>query len=341
MSKVKWLYNRGYAAANFRLRSFAGGKLAAHCRPVTIVFLLTERCNARCLHCDIWKNSGIEDIPSLQQRKTCLRELRKWLGPVHVTFTGGEALLQSDTIELVQYASSLGLLGEFLTNGYCSDQSKLEKLALARPWRVTISLDGLERSHNKIRGHDDFFGRTSASIQTLCRTRRENGLKFSLLLKTVIMEHNLDEVASVAHFAAENALEVLYQPIEQNYNNGEDPEWYRHSENWPRDPARVKAVLSELEELKRSGLPIANTCDHIQTMATYFENPAQLRLAVQSHVAPSRASTCSATTSFQVQANGDVRTCARRNPVGNIRTSGIREIWEKRPRFWETGCCRQ
>ena len=35
----------------------------------------------------------------------------------------------------------------------------------------------------------------------------------------------------------------FYQPIEQNYNTAEDPEWYKTSENWPRDiPATIKAI---------------------------------------------------------------------------------------------------
>jgi hypothetical protein len=26
-------------------------------------------------------------------------------------------------------------------------------------------------------------------------------------------------------------------------------------------------------------------------------------------------------------------------PVGNIKTGGIREIWEMRPQWWEGACC--
>ncbi len=45
-------------------------------------------------------------------------------------------------------------------------------------------------------------------------------------------------------------------------------------------------------------------------------------------------------TTMQLEPNGDVGTCFRMPPVGNIKTTPIREIWRNRPRWWEGGCCR-
>jgi len=116
------------------------------------VLTLTERCNARCIHCDIWKNRGKEDRPSLDQWRAVLTDLRNWLGPVHVVFSGGEALLNRDTLELVSFGSSLGLFMELLSHGFWEDQAKIENLALARPSRVTISFDGIGETHDRVRG---------------------------------------------------------------------------------------------------------------------------------------------------------------------------------------------
>lgn len=333
------LYKRIYEGINYRLRVFGGGKWAAHCRPVTIVFLLTERCNARCIHCDIWKNRGKEEPPSVEVLKSTLREFRSWLGPVQVTFSGGEALLKPYTTDLVQYASSLGLLVEILTHGYWEDQGRIEALAQARPWRVTVSFDGLGEVHNKIRGRDDFFDKTSRTIETLRRKRGENHQQIPILLKTVIMQHNLDDVCKVADFAAEHQLEVFYQPIEQNYNTSEDPDWFQHCENWPADPSHAAEVVKQLIEMKRGGKPIMNSVEQLQVMVEYFKTPAELRVAVQNHTAHERRPICSALTNIQVQANGDVVLCPSIPPVGNIKESSIREIWRNRPHLWEKGCC--
>src|SRR5205814_9698106 len=83
--------------------------------------------------------------------KATLRDLRRWLGPVHVVFTGGEALLMPFAPEVVSHASSLGLVVEHLTHGYWLDQSRIEKMALGGPWRGTISCDGIGPTHDKIR----------------------------------------------------------------------------------------------------------------------------------------------------------------------------------------------
>ena len=48
-----------------------------------------------------------------------------------------------------------------------------------------------------------------------------------------------------------HGLEVFYQPIEQNYNTPEDPTWFQHSDNWPKDRERAVAAVQELIELKR------------------------------------------------------------------------------------------
>jgi MoaA/NifB/PqqE/SkfB family radical SAM enzyme len=333
------LYKRLYEAGNYRLRTFAGGAWAARCRPTTIAILLTELCNARCVHCDIWKNRGKEDSPSVDQWQQTLRDLRRWLGPVQVTFTGGEALLKSYATDLVAYASSLGLFVEHLTHGYWDDQSKIERLALARPWRVTISVDGVGETHTRIRGREKFFEKTSTTIQTLQRVRKEKTLDYTIRLKTVIMHHNLDDVCEVARFAHQDGMDVFYQPIEQNYNTPEDPRWFEHSENWPQDTAKAVATVERLIALKRQGLPIANSYAQLEVMIPYFRNPDAMRVATQGHTAHDRRALCAALTNLQLQANGDVTVCSGIKPVGNIKTTPIRQIWELRPRVWEEGCC--
>jgi len=331
-------YNRVHSSVNYRLRTFAGGRLAAYCRPTSIAILLTERCNARCLHCDIWKNRGKESSPSVDHWKTTLRDLRRWLGPVHVVFTGGEALLMPFAPEVVSYASSLGLLVEHLTHGYWLDQSRIEKLAMGRPWRITISCDGIGATHDKIRGREHFFDTVETTIQTLLRLRREHGLGYTIRLKTVIMEHNLHDVANIARYARTHGLEVFYQPIEQNYNTPEDLRWFEHSDNWPKDRERAVAAVGELIELKRQGFPIANSEHQLEVMIPYFRDPERLLILTQSHSAHEKP-LCAALTTMQIESEGDVKSCSCMAPIGNIMETPIRQIWERRPRWWESGCC--
>lgn len=333
------MYNRIYSGINYRFRTLAGGRWAAHCRPVVPLILLTERCNARCVHCDIWKNRGKEESPTREQWKTVLSDLRDWLGPVQVVFTGGEALLKPYTIDLVAFAASAGLLVEILTHGYWEDQSTIEKLALARPWKITISVDGVGDLHSRIRGRETFWDRTSRSIETIKRVCAEKGLGTTLRLKCVIMSHNLDGVCEVARFANRPGMEVFFQPIEQNYNTPEDPRWWEHTENWPRDPGKAVRVVEQLIQMKDEGFRIANSHEQLRVMIPYFCDPDAMRVMTQSHQAHEHRALCSALTGLQIQANGDVTVCNAQPPVGNIKSARIRDIWARRPQWWKSGCC--
>ena len=332
-------YRRAYEGINYRLRSFAGGRWASFCRPTSIALLMTERCNARCIHCDIWKNRGAEPRLEMLEWRVLLADLHSWLGPVQVVFTGGEALLNPDTLELVAYASSIGLFVEVLSHGFWEDQSKIEKLALARPSRVTVSFDGRAETHSQIRGRVGFAEKTERTIQTLMRMRKEHDLDMTIRLKTVIMQQNLEQVCEVARFAAEQGLEVFYQPIEQNYNTPEDSQWFEHSETWPKNPSQAVAVVRQLCELKNQGLPIANSVEQLNVMIPYFLDPASSRVAVQSHAAHEPKPFCSALTMLQIQANGDVTVCSARKAIGNVRSGPIRTMWITRPHWWDEGCC--
>jgi MoaA/NifB/PqqE/SkfB family radical SAM enzyme len=302
--------------------------------------MMTNLCNAKCVHCDIWKNKGKEAFPTPEQYNTMLSDLRGWLGPVHVYLSGGEALLRPYTTDVLAHGAKIGLFMEMLTHGYWDDQSRIEKAALANPWRLTVSLDATSATHDIVRGREKFFDKTSTTIQTLLRVRKEKGLGFHIRLKTVIMAQNMDEVSEVARFAnSHEGMDVFYQAVEQNYNTPEDPRWFEHSENWPKDSERAIRAVEKLIALKKQGLRIGNSLQQLESMIPYFRDPDAMRVAIQSHTAHEHKPICSALTSIQVQPNGDIISCYGKPPVGNIKTTPIREIWENRPRWWREGCC--
>ncbi len=171
------------------------------------------------------------------------------------------------------------------------------------------------------------------------RMRADKGVQYVIRLKTVVMRHNLHDVANVAHFAAANGCEVFYQAVEQNYNTPDDPRWYEHSDNWPADPAQAVAAVRGLIELKKSGLPIRNSFDQLEAMIPYFLHPDSMRVTVQQHTFHLKYPVCAALTNLQVMPNGDVLACYGMPSVGNIRTTSIREIWRNRPQWWRGGCC--
>ena len=71
-------------------------------------------------------------------------------------------------------------------------------------------------------------------------------LTYVIRLKTVLMRQNLHDVANVARFAAQNGMEIFYQPVEQNYDTPEDSHWFEHSETRPGDPSHAVSAVRGL-----------------------------------------------------------------------------------------------
>ena len=103
--------------------------------------------------------------------------------------------------------------------------------------------------------------------------------------------------------------------------------------------AKAVAAVRQLIELKRQGLPIANTVKQLEVMIPYFRDPESLQAVVQCHIAHEKNVACAALTHLQIQSDGDVKVCWSMEPIGNIKTDSIRKVWEVRPRWWESGCC--
>jgi hypothetical protein len=74
-------------------------------------------------------------------------------------------------------------------------------------------------------------------------------------------------------------------------------------------------------------------------MIPYFRDPAGLGALSQAQVAHVKKPMCCALTTAQLESNGDVTVCSRRGPIGNVKHTPFRQIWENRPRHWEMGCC--
>ena len=136
-------------------------------------------------------------------------------------------------------------------------------------------------------------------------------------------------------------MDVLFQAIEQNYNQAEDPRWFEKTDNWPRDAEEAVAAVRNIIALKGQGLSIANSTDQLERMIPYFRDPYGFEHSSEKLSAEGRQAGCAALGLFQVQANGDVTVCYKTSPVGNIKHDRPRDIWRRRPHLWEGGCCRE
>src|SRR4030042_1963730 len=121
---------------------------------------LTYRCNLRCKMCPFWKRSG-EDS-SLEKEKEILKQIHS-SGVCGIAFEGGEPLLRNDLAEILAFSRSLPLQTSLVTNGTLLE-SRIDEIAPYVNGAIYVSLDGLEKTHDMIRGVSGCFKRTLEGI---------------------------------------------------------------------------------------------------------------------------------------------------------------------------------
>ncbi len=125
---------------------------------------VTTRCNGSCLHCFV--RSGISRRASLPVGlvKEILGEGYD-AGYRHLHITGGEPLLWEGLSETLDYGFGLGYETIFMnTNGTLMTEEISRKLAGYSGFSISVSLDGPERLHDRIRGKGS-YRRTMRGIE--------------------------------------------------------------------------------------------------------------------------------------------------------------------------------
>lgn len=125
---------------------------------------VTTHCNIQCLHCFV--NHQINERSSLpfDVVKNIIKEGYD-TGYRCLHFTGGEPLLWKGLFKTLDYAFYLGYKSVLInTNGILLSEEICGKLANYNGVMITVSLDGLEELHNRIRGEGS-YRRTMQGIE--------------------------------------------------------------------------------------------------------------------------------------------------------------------------------
>jgi len=106
-----------------------------------------ERCNCRCVMCDIWKreSSAEIDVQRLERHRASL----SMLGTRQVVLTGGEPLLHSRLEGLCSFLRTCGVHITILTTGLLL--TKRAEAVAAWVDEVILSIDGPEEIHDQVR----------------------------------------------------------------------------------------------------------------------------------------------------------------------------------------------
>jgi MoaA/NifB/PqqE/SkfB family radical SAM enzyme len=158
--------------------------------PRLLTYLVTFRCNMRCIMCDSWKKDTSDDLP-LDEIRSIFAKLPKM---DFVRLTGGEPFLRRDLLDIA-YAAQVVLKPIILhitTNGVLTDRivQFCEKRQKDAHLYLLVSLDGVGKTHNAIRGRSAAWERAVRTIEALAP--RQKQLKIQLgINQTIVNEEGM------------------------------------------------------------------------------------------------------------------------------------------------------
>ncbi len=278
-----------------------------------LVILPHNRCNCRCLMCDIWKIRQIREITreDLEPHLDSLRQLRvQWL-----VLSGGEPLLHSSLPALCHAIRSEGIRITLLTSGLLLGPSAA---MIARNFDdIIVSLDGPAEVHDRIRGIPQAFQKMHDGIKGLRVLRRDIPIQGRC---TIQMENctSLRETVNAARDLTLSSISFLAVDITSQAFN--------RPEGWPLDrQADMRLALGDIEGLEKEiESLIQGMVDKIPTRFV-VESPEKLRRiprhfrALLGEFQP-MAPLCNAPwVSAVIDSDGSVQPCFFHPPIGNLR----------------------
>ncbi len=253
-----------------------------------------------------------------------------------VVLTGGEPLLRPDILEIGRELRSRGLLWGIVSNGWFYDDAMHLKLMDAGMGAVTVSLDGLEASHDWMRGVQGSFKRAVRAIEAFAKDPRLNSD-----VVTCVNRRNLNELPEIYDLLKSKGLKqwrlFTIIPIGRAAN---DPDMHLTDKEFVTLMEFIKSKREEAkqEQKTRQSQPMNVTFSCEGYLGKYEEQVRDVRYFC--HAGVNIAS---------VLIDGRICACPNidrdRFSQGNIYTDNLWQVWNERfqsfrDRSWaKTGSC--
>ncbi len=296
--------------------------------PLHLTFFVTARCNAKCRHCFYWDslNKGQTDL-TLEEIDRIAASIPRALW---VAFTGGEPFLRKDLPEFAKILHDRlhPVTLSINTNGIKTEDiaASADRLAGHCPSTfvgILCSLDGLQATHDRIRGVPRNFEHTVETFRELKKLRAHHP-NLGVGISTTFCAWNQDEMDEMFEF-------VVKELRPDNW----DLSFVRGKPMVPAigvaDVAKYRRLKARIEQAFASG-----ALHYYQNMPLAGVVHAKERLASKTILAtldtgkfqtPCYAGALSAVISEE----GDVYACEMlSNKLGNLREAGydLKKIWE-------------
>lgn len=278
------------------------------------VWELTRACTMRCIHCGT--QAGAAGEKELNEKEAFdIADQILDLGCKRITLIGGEVTLCPYWSRLARYFAENGVICDIVTNGYRKTEQDFKEIQESRITSASLSVDGMETLHNKIRGCEDAF----YEADQFCRRMSETGIP--VMAVTTITRDCLRDLNPLYIWLSDKGIRAW--------------QWQQVS---PMGNAREQAALALRPE------DVAEVFDLYEKLSLHREGP-QIVLGDNLGYYVNRNNQilhpfhgCAAGLSvIGLDSEGNVRGCESlydSNFIeGNLREISLREIWESPDSF--------
>lgn len=143
-------------------------------RPIYAVWEITLRCDLACRHCGSRAGRSRPDELTTEECLDLVRQMAE-LGTKEVTLIGGEAYLRDDWTEIARAVRAHGMDCTMTTGGRGLTYEKVVAAKEAGIRSVSVSVDGLEETHDALRGVKGSFRAAFEAMANL----KKGGIPFS------------------------------------------------------------------------------------------------------------------------------------------------------------------
>lgn len=190
-------------------------------RPIQLIVFITDRCNARCVHCFNWRalNQGDDKLSlgELQQLSTDVGDI------LTLGVSGGEPFLRKDIAEIFGMFAKGNDVREIAipTNGlmpkriatYVRDM--LDQGTSSTRLMISLSLDGLPDLHDRIRGVPGNFHKVQETYQALTTLKKEHPYhSFTIKIGTTLCNWNIRQIPDLAAWVRDEMPDVDFHNFE-------------------------------------------------------------------------------------------------------------------------------
>lgn len=155
----------------------------------SVCWNITSRCNENCKFCYRILTEKDNDI---EKNKKILEVLAK-LSVDKISWTGGEALLYPNLIELLKISKSYGIINNLLTNGKLLSEEKIIELEPYLDY-ITLSYDSNSSDTYKIMGRGERHG---INVIKALDFIQKNEINVKVKINTLVSKINKDEITDI------------------------------------------------------------------------------------------------------------------------------------------------